>query len=253
MAVSGVLGRWNLARISLRCLPPEELYAGVPTLLGVELANHRRWLPVCLLEIALEGERVLFPMVVPGGTQRRSLTFTLNGRGWQALPALHVTSRFPINFFVRRLTLAVANPVVVFPAPRPCPGEQRAETGRDGDARWLRGRGAEGEVSRIGHYQGGEPLKHIHWRLSARQARLMVKELSAASRNPVTLDLAALPGPDLEARLGCAVFLLGRLLRAGRPVGLRAGALYLPPAGGRPHRLRLLRTLALYDREQDPA
>ncbi len=29
MAVSGILGRWNLARLSLRCLPPDELFDGV--------------------------------------------------------------------------------------------------------------------------------------------------------------------------------------------------------------------------------
>lgn len=252
MAVSGLLGRWNLARLSLRCVPPDEVYDGVPTLLGIELSNRRRRFPACLLEVSLAGERVLFPLVAPGARQRRPLPATLRGRGWQSLPPLDVRSRFPINFFVRRMTLAIDDPVLVFPAPRPCPeGAQPDPAGARGAAQ-SRLRGAEGEISRIGDYRGGEPLKLIHWKLSARHDQLKVKELGATSRAPVVLDLAALPG-DLEERLRCASWLIGRLLRAGRPVGLRAGNAEIPPAAGRAHKLRLLKVLALHGRDQEAA
>jgi len=253
MAVSGLLGRWNLAGLTLRCVPPEELYDGVPTLLGIELVNRRRRLPVCLLEVLLDGESVLFPLVEPGARRRKSLPATLHGRGWQTLPLAQVRSRFPINFFIRRLTLAIADPVLVFPAPRPCvEGAQPDPAGGHGATpNWQRG--VEGEVSRIGEYRGGEPLKLIHWKLSARHDQLKVKELSAPSHAPVILDLAALPGIVLEERLRCASWLIGRFLRAGRPVGLRTGTSEIAPACGRAQKLRLLKVLALYGRDQDPA
>ncbi len=253
MAVSGILGRWNLARLSLRCLPPEEVFDGVPTLLGIELVNGRRSLPVCLLEISVGEERALFPLVEPGKSQRRSLTFTLAGRGWQSLPPLQVRSRFPINFFIRSLTLPVAEPVLVFPAPRPCALPWQPDAGGARGAAAAARKGTEGEISRIGDYRGGEPLRLIHWKLSARHNQLKVKELSATSRMPVTLDLNAIPGPDLEERLRCATYLVQQLLRSGRPVGLRAGTTRLPPRLGPPHKLQLLRTLALYDRDQGAA
>ncbi|TLM60947.1 MAG: DUF58 domain-containing protein [Deltaproteobacteria bacterium] len=253
MAVSGILGRWNLARLELRCVPPDEVYDGVPTLLGIELVNRRRWLPVCLLEVLLDGEGVLFPLVEPGASQRKPLPATLHGRGLHPLPPLQVRSRFPINFFVRRMTLAVAVPVLVFPVPQPCPGEFAAGPAAARGSRPLRQRGGDGEISRIGEYRGGEPLKLIHWKLSARHDQLKVKELSATARPPVILDLAELPGAGLEERLRGASWLVGRLLRDGRPVGLRAGTQVIPPACGRPHKLRLLKALALYDRGQDAA
>lgn len=253
MAVSGVLGRWNLAGLSLRCLPPEEVFDGVPTLLGIELVNRRRWLPVCLLEVAHGDEHTLFPLVEPGNSQRRALTLTLSGRGWQTLPPVQVRSRFPINFFIRSLVLTVEEPVLVFPAPHPCPSPWQPDSGGGRGSVQTPRRGTEGEVSRIGDYRGGEPLRLIHWKLSARHEQLKVKELSATGRQPVLLDLATLPGRGLEERLRCAAYLIQQLLRAGRPVGLRAGTTLLPPRLGHPHRLRLLRTLALYDRDPDAA
>jgi hypothetical protein len=45
MAVSGVLGRWNLAGLGVRIEVPDEIYDGVPTLLTVRLANRKRLLP----------------------------------------------------------------------------------------------------------------------------------------------------------------------------------------------------------------
>lgn len=253
MAVSGFLGRWNLARLELRCAPPEEVYDGVPTLLGIELVNRRRFLPVCLMEVTLAGERVLFPLVEPGGAQHKPLPATLHGRGHQPLPILEVRSRFPINFFIRRMTLAVAEPVLVFPTPRPCPEGARPDPAGERGLRQSRQRGIEGEVSRIGEYRGGEPLKLIHWKLSARHDQLKVKELSAPARAPVMLDLAELPGAGLEERLRGACWLVGRFLRAGRPVGLRAGTTEIAPACSRAHKLRLLKVLALYGRDQDAA
>jgi len=253
MAVSGLLGRWNLARLTLRCVPPEEVYDGVPTLLGIELVNRRRYLPACLLEVALGGESVLFPLVEAGTAQRKPLPATLSGRGLQRLPVLDVRSRFPINFFIRRMTMAVAEPVLVFPTPRPCPeGAVADPAGTHGSMQsWQRG--LEGEISRIGEYRGGEPLRQIHWKLSARHDQLKVKELSAATRAPVLLDLAVLPGVGIEERLRSACWLIGQLLRNGRPVGLRAGSTAFPPACGRAHKLRLLKVLALYGRDQDAA
>ncbi len=253
MAVSGLLGRWNLSNLAVRCQPPEELYDGVPTLLGVELVNRRRHLPVCLLEITLAGESVLFPLVEPGGRQRKPVPVVLHGRGWQPLPPVKVQSRFPINFFVRRMTLAIAEPVLLFPAPRPCAAGVHPDPAGDRGATPNWQRGVEGEISRIGEYRGGEPLKLIHWKLSARHDQLKVKELSAPVRAPVILDLAALPGAALEERLRCASWLIGHFQRVGRPVGLRAGSAEIPPACSRAHKLRLLKVLALYGRDQDPA
>jgi uncharacterized protein (DUF58 family) len=59
--------------------------------------------------------------------------------------------------------------------------------------------------------------------------------------------------PQVEERLRCACWLVDRLLRAGRPVGLRAGTITVAPTCSHAHKLRLLKVLALHGRDQDVA
>jgi uncharacterized protein (DUF58 family) len=250
MSVSGVLGKWNLDRIGVRYLPPDEIYDGLPTLLGLELVNRRRWLPIFLMEIIVAERTVFFPLVDTLQGRHKSLEITLSGRGRRQLPAVVVRSRFPVNFFIRSQGLLIDQDVTVFPAPQPCPDLRQVDPGggQGNQQNWQKG--YEGDINRIRDYQGGEPLKAIHWKLSARHDRLKVKELSAATRKPVVLDLAELPGPGLEQRLRHASYLVTRWLRDGWPVGLKAGSLELAPGVGQRQKLLLLQALALYGQDQ---
>jgi len=245
MAVSGLLGRWNLAGLSLRIDVPDEIYASVPTLLGVHLENRRRLLPACLIEVLLPAGRATFPLVERGGSASETLPAAFPMRGVQSLAEAEVRSIFPINFFIRSFPLAVDRSVTVFPSPRPCLPAGAGERMRAGGEAPASRKGYEGEIQRIADYRGGEPLKLIHWRLSARHGDLKIKVLSTVDRPPVTIDLAQLPG-DLEERLRCATYLVTTYTRENRPVGLRLGGRTLPPATGRAHKLRLLTELAVH-------
>jgi uncharacterized protein (DUF58 family) len=249
MAVSGVLGKWNLSRLEVRYLPPQEIYDGLPTLLGLELVNHRRWLPVFLMEVVVADRALFFPIVDRRRGCRKSFDLTLSGRGRQFLPGLVVRSRFPVNFFIRSQKLPNASQVTVFPAPHPCPDPLQADPGGRQGVRQQWQRGFEGDIDRISDYQGGEPLKSIHWKLTARHDRLKVKELSATTGKPVILNLADLPGPGIEQRLRCASYLVVRWLREGCPVGLKVGERELAPGAGHQHKLLLLEALALYGQD----
>ena len=66
MAISGILGKWNLSSIRVSCTPPDEVYDGLPTMFSINLENHRRWMPVFLLEVALD-EQVVLRVQVRGG------------------------------------------------------------------------------------------------------------------------------------------------------------------------------------------
>lgn len=246
MAISGILGKSNLSKIRISFTPPEEIYDGLPTLFSVNLKNNRRWLPIFLMEVVFHEQAVLFPLVDPGQSRSKSLEAVLNGRGVQRLARVTVRSRFPINFFIRSMVVPVDREVTVFPRPLPCRDPHQPDPGgmRGASAHWMKGQ--EGDVSHIGDYRGGEPLKLIHWKLSARHDRLKVKELSAATRTPVTIDLEAIPASGLEQRLSCCTYLITRMLRSGRPVGLRAGALDIPPDSSRQHKLMLLKVLATH-------
>lgn len=247
MAISGVVGKANIDGLQLGVETSDEVYAGRPTVVALTLENRKRWLPSFLLEVALGEEASVVPLVEGRGRRRIGLTCAFAHHGPQSLRPVTVRSVFPINFFVRSRTRVPNRQVLVFPTPLAC-AESGGGEGRHvaaGEQR-LR-RGSEGEVSRIAEYSGSEPMKLIHWKLSARQEALKVKELSDATREPVVLHLEELPGRTVAERLGCAAYLVNRLSRQGRPVGLRLPGRSLAPAVGRGHRLKLLAELALYD------
>ena len=247
MAVSGLLGQQNLSRLGLEIVPPEESYAGHPTLLQIRLVNQRRWLPGFLLRLELLDEGALFPVVEAKGHLSRSLLLTPDRRGYQSLPPISVSSHFPINFFVRSRRLPEQLKFLVFPAPQNCPLNHIGGDDVSGSARDLQQLGLTGDLQSISNYHGTEPLKDIHWKLSARHDELKVKRLSIQGQQPVMLDPELVPGMNLEERLSRSCYLINRLMRNQQPVGLRLGSKEISPSLGKPHRHRLLRELALYD------
>lgn len=245
MAVSGWLGRNNLARLDVAVQLPQEVYDGVETLVTVRLRNRQRWFPACLLELAYHGGQTRCPLLSRAGSVQLPLAVTFQGRGLRPLPSLRVSSTFPINFFVRSLALPVAGEVLVFPRPIPVDMKTAAAVG-SGQGELASGQGYEGDLTCIDDYHGGEPLKMIHWKISARQDQLKVKQLSSYAAPPLVIDPFQLPGRNLEERLGAACWLIKALGRRDCSIGLQLASERIPPARGRQHQLRLLGALARY-------
>ena len=252
MAVSGWLGRNNLARLRLDLQLPEEVYDGVETLVTVRLHNRQRWLPACLLRLEFEGGHVRCPLLIRRGLARLPLAVTFHGRGVRHLRDIRVSSTFPINFFVRSLAHPVGGEILVFPRPRPV-GMADAAAAGVAHGELAAGRGYEGDLTHIADYLGGEPLKMIHWKISARQDLLKVKELSSLAAPPLLVDPLKLPGRNLEERLGAACWLVKALCRKDHSVGLQLAGGRISPARGRQHQLRLLGALARYGTDTHPA
>ncbi|MFA5515819.1 MAG: DUF58 domain-containing protein [Desulfuromonadales bacterium] len=244
MAVSGVLGRGNIAGLSVAVEVPDEIYDARSTLVTVRLHNEKRLLGAFLVRVILPDGNLLFTAVGPRASAVASLTCTFSGRGTRPLGEIQLSSPFPINFFVRRATVGESRAITVFPAPRRCPPAGNGKAVASGEAA-NDARGYEGDISRIADYRG-EPMKLIHWKLSARQDELKVRELSAAACEPLIIDLASLPGNHLEERLGHAAHLIQYCLQKNRPVGLRLGSRMIAPALSRGHKLRLMTELANY-------
>jgi len=249
MSVSGVLGVLNIQGLGLRLEIPDEIYAGLGTLLTLQLVNSKRRLPSFLLRVELGGASARFTHLPAKGSDSAALVLNFPGRGRQSLAGATLSSPFPINFFVRSTRLPLRESLVVFPAPRHCLASSVPDQHGGRGAAPAAAKGYEGELLKIADYSGGEPLKLIHWRLSARHEGLKVKELSAEVNEPVMLDITSLPGGTLEEKLCCGAFLINRFNREARPVGLMMEGKLFPPALSRAHRLKLLTELALYGKD----
>jgi uncharacterized protein (DUF58 family) len=246
MAISGFVGWLNIRKIRVVVDFPDEIYAGKDLFVPVRLENRKKSMPSFLLRVDAFGEILNFPLVEKGSEDTGAMTVNFPERGISALGKVILSSCFPINFFVRSRTLAVDSRCIVFPAPRDGvfpdgPGKKNAR-GEDFSTR----RGYGGDVDKIRDYTGSDPLKLIHWRLSARHEVLKVKELTAPSDTPLVVDILSLPGRNLEENLSFGTSLINKAARAGRPVGLKLGTRILRPNLTRAHRLHLLTELAVY-------
>jgi uncharacterized protein (DUF58 family) len=249
MAVSGVLGWLNIRGLAVSVRLPDEIYSGKPTLASVQIENRKRLLPSFLVTATVSGSPTAFILLDPGQPQTGSLLLAFEGRGRHSVQRALISSPFPVNFFVRFTTAPVAESFTVFPAPIAFAGAPQGGKPHAGQAASSRATGYDGELAKISDYRGGESLKLIHWRLSAKHEVFKVKEMTATTDDPVILELDQIPGRNLDERLSYCAYLVNRLVKGGRPVGLKLGDRISEPAATRAHRLRLLGELALYGKD----
>lgn len=249
MSVTGLAGMLNLKKLTPELLPPAEVFAGSVTSFQLKIHNAKRSMPSFLIRLECPGgQSVLLPLVPRQGTASGRVGLTFTERGRAGIGRIIVSSPFPVNFFTRSWSFAPDATLVVFP--RLLPGMEAGDgTGieRLGNNQRL-SRGMDGELERISGYSGSEPLRMIHWKLSARGDELVVKEFGCQALRPVIIDLDTLPGQGLEERISRAAWLVKRWVTE-RPVGLTLGGRTVSPEAGRRHGNRLLTELALYGRD----
>lgn len=245
MAVSGLSGQQNLQHLTVKLRAADELFAHLPGRVTVTLQNHRHWLPAFLIAVEIaDGER-LFPLVAAADKRQLDLTLTFTDRGYQSVPDIWIHSCFPINFFVRSRKLKINAELLVFPCPQAVILTSTEAEGLNARQQELTQPGQDGELRNIDIYQAGDPLKSIHWKLSARHDDYRVKRLNQLGAPALTLNPDNFSG-SLEQRLGQCTFLINQMNRTQQAVGLKLGDKQIAPAPGRHHGLRLLTELALY-------
>jgi len=243
MLTSGVISILNIRGIRATLIPPPEVFANRPAVFRVVL-NRKIPFPSFLIWIDSGYDRKLLPFLGKQELHSR-LTFFFKKRGIIDSADLTLYSDFPLGTFVRFVKLRVNGGFTVFPEPLPCPessGEEEKITGERSQV-VAQERGYE-EVRDIREYTG-EPMKLIHWKVSARKGELMVREMSAKSSSPVIIEVDSLEG-GREEQVSRACYLVITLMEKGIPVGLRLSGKEIPPGWGENHRLKLLKELALY-------
>jgi uncharacterized protein (DUF58 family) len=246
MSVTGLAGMLNLKGLTPELLPPDEIFAGSSTPFRLRLHNEKQHLPSFLIRVECEnGAGVTLPVIARASVAETSVALTFTRRGVTPVGTIRISSPFPVNFFTRFWTFRIDEQFVVYPRLVPgVAGGNGAEVRRNGNA-IRRDHGQDGELERIAGYSGREPLRVIHWKLSARGDDLLVKEFGSQSSPPLVIDLDQLAGATLEERISRAAWLV-RCWVLRRPVGLLCGTTMIPPASGRVQSRLLLRELALH-------
>lgn len=243
MAVSGIFGLRNLQRLELSVKFPDEIYCDIPAQLTLKICSARNFLPHYLLTFMVHGVATDVPFLEPQERIERKVLVTFRKRGSATISTAAVTSPFPVNFFVRSNLFNLNAVCLVFPNPLPLAADWLQDSRREIGAVAKNRKGSSGETESIGAYTATEPLRQIHWKLSARHDELLIKELSAESGKPVVIDLDALPG-GVETVVSHATYLINTLMAEGFAVGLQSGGNTIPPGSSRSHRLQMLGKLA---------
>jgi uncharacterized protein (DUF58 family) len=255
MAVSGMLSEQTMRRIRLQRERPQRLFASVPASFGVRLTNGKRRLPSYALHLAEPDPsggptpRCFFLKVGPQARESWRYSLTFPRRGWQRLPGLRLSTRFPFGLFTKSSRPLQNDPVLVYPAVRPLgPGEIPPALEPNWRERHRRGRGAG--LYNLRPYRPGDDPRLLHWKTIARTGELMLREREEEERPRIRLILEDAPpeatAEAVEADLTYAASVAAHAIRMGALVELVTAEGMLEFGAGEVHLDRILARLALY-------
>lgn len=219
---------------------PTGVMAGDPILIEVELEHTGKhgglWAVAVQDSIELQQEArlpvkqypsVLFTHVPAGQSRRGHYCGTLYRRGWYQLGPLELSTRYPFGFFQYLREELVYDELLIYPQLGRLTPQWRQlwqQTFQQRTPRVAHRRGnLEGEFHGLRPWQPGDSQRWIHWRTSARQGELMVRQFEQPQQEDVLLilELWQPAVPDLydreaiERAVSFAATLVADLCRRG--------------------------------------
>lgn len=176
-------------------------------------------------------------------TARFTLDLPTRRRGRRRLTRVEVATRYPFGLFRAWSVLYPELECLVYPAPAgrvPAPPPAPGPSGHQDAAR------GEDDFAGLKDYHPGDPPRRIAWKAHARGGELLVKEFAGAAAPARIFDLEAVPGRDLEERLGILAQWIDAAHGRAEAFGLRLTGVDIPVAPGDAQRRRCLAALAVF-------
>ena len=258
--VSGILSTNTLKRLEMKRLAVKHVTAGQTALIQIEIQNSKKRASSYSLRVhdytdggRLIGACYLFH-VGPRSRQTISYRVRFPNRGLYRLGRLKAISRFPFGFFERSFSINQPQEILVYPQIidiRPAIEQAHLElgeyeTGRKGPGHSLHG---------LREYTPGDSARHIHWKVSARSSKIMVREFEKEEKKKVTIWLNNHSPLTLnqevlelfERGVIYAASLSSFLIQRDYQVQLATASGRVPFGMGIAHLYRILRALALIE------
>jgi uncharacterized protein (DUF58 family) len=222
------------------------------------IVENRSWIPKLWLEIEDRGQHPehtasFVVSLGPYGRFVRPVHTLCQQRGVFQLGPIFAESGDPFGLFRQRRQIDGSSTLVVYPVALPLVSFGRV----DGD---LTGGALQGErvphtttnVSGVRDYRPGDTFNRIHWKSTARQRQLMVKEFELDPFADIwlvlDLDATMMAGLGVESVEEYAVTICASLakyfLDENRSVGFASQGLHLEPDRGTRQLLKILEVLA---------
>ncbi len=255
IVMSGILSEQCLRHLTIRRRMPAHIFAGRQATAAMSIANRKARLPTFSLRVMDVVKRRAVDLGIhllhlpPHASVTRAYSMLFPRRGLHRIEGIKLLTRFPFGLFIKAATLPLESDLVVYPEPRPLPEglmQELVALGQD-QAALRRGHGAG--LYNLREYLPGDDSRAIHWKTSARQSYLVVRETEAEDQRQVTLALpTAGPenGPDaFEQAVVLVASLAAYFQEQAFAVRLLVGDEEVPHGAGETHLYRILRALAL--------
>ncbi len=247
--VSGILSEQSLRKIFVEWRFPARIFARQPVPVEMRITNRKRFLPSFSFRVD-DGNvdlRSVYTFKLSAGETIHSPQLTrFEKRGLRTLPPLTLRTTFPFGFFHKSLIRLQPQTVLVFPRILPMPPGLQTALARAGQDHEDRRRGIGTELHNLRDYTPADDARGIHWKASARESKLLVKEHERDEEGRVHLVLSNhLPIQseksleEFERAVELTAALAREFTRRGYAVGLQT----LSEAAGDPD--AVLKTLAL--------
>ncbi len=236
----------NLRGLTLHLKPVASGFAQQAAGLEIVLSNPGRERPGLALRFddrAAHGDHPAWCDAPAGGEARVQLSFVPPRRGWHAVPALVLETRFPFGLFRAWTVWRPAGRLRAWPVPeQPAPPLPPVGTAA-GDERSAR-RASGGELDGVRPWRRGDTLRQLAWKKVARTGELVSRETAGQSSRRLWLDWQDTGVAGTEARLARLAAWVLLAEQQGVDCGLRLPGRELEPQQGEHHRRRALDLLA---------
>jgi uncharacterized protein (DUF58 family) len=211
--ISGVLSRAVLTGIDLKFELPEHIFAEQPVLAEMELRNEKQMWPSFSLRVLGEGssaadEQILtrpvyFPYIPRQNAGRQKVELRFPHRGAYRQDAFGIRTRFPFGFFEKTRRVDSNAEIVVYPPVGPTEQFYEVLPLLSGEmSSYFRGRGVE--LHSLRDYVPSDSARAVDWKVTAKSARLMVREFAREDERRVMLVLDPFVGAAGDGASGSA-------------------------------------------------
>ncbi len=185
--MSGILSSITLSGVAMRLELPEHIFAGQPVRARIELENEKVTLPSFSLRVeaapakgapaALLETPVYFPYLPKRSHLSQGVPITFARRGAYRQDAFQIVTRFPFGFLQKSRRVELRTEALVYPSVEPTGDFLEILPGLQGVLESLaKGRGQD--LYALREYVPTDSARHVHWKASARQGSLMVREFT---------------------------------------------------------------------------
>jgi len=255
VVMSGILSEHSLKQVTIRRRTPDHIFAGRPAAATLSVMNRKPRFPTFSLRVMdlIEGKAIDRGIhllhVPPRGSVIRSYPILFARRGLHRIEGIKLLTRFPFGLFIKGATLPLETELVVYPESKPLPKVLVHDLAALGSEQAVPRRGEGVGLHNLREYQPGDNSRAIHWKTSARQSRLIVRETETEDQRHVTLAFPTAGPSDQQAAFEQAVVLVASLAKhfheRGYAVRLLVGDQEVPYGIGEAHLYRIFRALAL--------